>query len=100
MKWAFVLFTAYSGPFGAFLNVLGCRESLPGLHEQYVSAGWHQALGSTMHCVADDGIGILAGAVIGAAIALPMAADLVHLPATPPLTTRPSRCSGFACRWR
>jgi len=43
MKWAFVLFTAYSGPFGAFLNVLGCRESLPGLHEQYVSARWRQA---------------------------------------------------------
>jgi len=30
MKWAFVLFTAYSGPFGAFLYVLGCREPLPG----------------------------------------------------------------------
>jgi choline-glycine betaine transporter len=29
MKWAFVLFTAYSGPFGAFLYVLGCREPLP-----------------------------------------------------------------------
>jgi hypothetical protein len=75
MKWAFVLFTAYSGPFGAFLYVLGCREPLPGLHEQYVSARWRQTLGSTMHCVAGDGIGILAGAVIGAAIALPMTAD-------------------------
>jgi uncharacterized protein DUF4396 len=75
MKWAFVLFTAYSGPFGAFLYVLGCREPLPGLHEQYVSARWRQALGSTMHCVAGDGIGILVGAVIGALIALPMAAD-------------------------
>src|SRR5665648_1302093 len=29
MKWAFVLFTAYSGPFGAFLYVLGCREPCP-----------------------------------------------------------------------
>jgi hypothetical protein len=76
MKWAFVLFTAYSGPFGAFLYVLGCREPLPGLHEQYVSARWRQTLGSTMHCVAGDGIGILAGAVIGAAIALPLALDL------------------------
>jgi Domain of unknown function (DUF4396) len=77
MKWAFVLFTAYSGPFGAFLYVLGCREPLPGLHAQYVSARWRQALGSTMHCVAGDGIGIIAGAVIGAAVALPMTADLV-----------------------
>lgn len=75
MKWAFVLFTAYSGPFGAFLYVLGCREPLPGLHERYVAARWRQALGSTMHCVAGDGIGILVGAVIGALIALPMAAD-------------------------
>lgn len=75
MKWAFVLFTAYSGPFGAFLYVLGCREPLPGLHERYVSARWRQALGSTMHCVAGDGIGILVGAVIGALIALPLAAE-------------------------
>jgi len=76
MKWAFVLFTLYSGPIGAFLYVLGCREPLPGLHEQYVAARWRQALGSTMHCVAGDGIGILVGAVIGALIALPMATDM------------------------
>jgi hypothetical protein len=76
MKWAFVLFTLYSGPIGAFLYVLGCREPLPGLHEQYVEARWRQALGSTMHCVAGDGIGILVGAVIGALVALPMVADL------------------------
>ncbi|MEG6507378.1 DUF4396 domain-containing protein [Methyloligella sp. 2.7D] len=75
MKWAFVLFTAYSGPFGAFLYVLGCREPLPGTHEQYVAARWRQTLGSTMHCVAGDGIGILVGAVIGALVSLPLAAD-------------------------
>lgn len=77
MKWAFVLFTLYSGPIGAFLYVLGCREPLPGLHEQYVAARWRQALGSTMHCVAGDGVGILVGAVIGVLVALPMAADMV-----------------------
>lgn len=77
MKWAFVLFTAYSGPFGAFLYVLGCREPLPGLHEQYVSARWRQALGSTMHCVAGDGIGILVGAVIGAFVSLSIAVEIV-----------------------
>lgn len=77
MKWAFVLFTLYSGPIGAFLYVLGCREPLPGLHEQYVAARWRQALGSTMHCVAGDGVGIVVGAVIGALVALPMAADMV-----------------------
>jgi Domain of unknown function (DUF4396) len=77
MKWGFVLLTLYSGPFGAFLYVLGCREPLPGLHEQYVAVRWRQVLGSTMHCVAGDGVGILAGAVIGSLIALPRLADLV-----------------------
>jgi len=64
MKWGFVLLTAYTGVVGAFLYVLGCREPLPGLHEQYVAARWRQALGSTMHCVAGDGVGIIAGAVL------------------------------------
>src|SRR5262245_21926726 len=64
LKWGFVLLTAYTGVVGAFLYVLGCREPLPGTHERYVAARWRQALGSTMHCVAGDGIGILAGAVL------------------------------------
>jgi Domain of unknown function (DUF4396) len=68
LKWGFVLVTAYTGPFGAFLYVLGCREPLPGLHERYVEARWRQVLGSTMHCVAGDGVGILAGAVLGSAL--------------------------------
>ena len=70
LKWAFVLITAYTGPFGAFLYVLGCREPLPGLHERYVESRWRQVLGSTMHCVAGDGVGILAGAVIGSTMGL------------------------------
>jgi Domain of unknown function (DUF4396) len=65
LKWGFVLLTAYTGVVGAFLYVLGCREPLPGLHEQYVAARWRQVLGSTMHCVAGDGVGIIAGAVLG-----------------------------------
>lgn len=65
LKWGFVLITAYTGPVGAFLYVLGCREPLPGLHQQYVKTRWRQVLGSTMHCVAGDGLGILAGAVLG-----------------------------------
>jgi hypothetical protein len=64
MKWGFVLLTAYTGVIGAFLYVLGCREPLPGLHERYVAARWRQTLGSTMHCVAGDGVGIIAGAVL------------------------------------
>jgi hypothetical protein len=70
LKWGFVLLTAYTGVFGAFLYVLGCREPLPGFHERYVAARWRQTLGSTMHCVAGDGVGILAGAVISSFLSL------------------------------
>jgi hypothetical protein len=70
MKWGFVLVTAYTGVVGAFLYVLGCREPLPGTHEQYVAAQWRQSLGSTMHCVAGDGVGILAGAVLARILGL------------------------------
>jgi hypothetical protein len=66
LKWGFVLLTLYTGPIGAFLYVLGCREPLPGTHERYVSATWRQVLGSTMHCVAGDGVGILVGAALAA----------------------------------
>src|SRR5918999_5900394 len=68
LKWGFILVTAYTGPIGAFLYVLGCREPLPGSHERYVAARWRQVLGSTMHCVAGGGGGILARAGIAAAL--------------------------------
>lgn len=77
MKWGFVLLTAFTGPIGAFLYVLGCREPLPGLHESYVSVRWRQVLGSTMHCVAGDGVGIIVGALIAVWIALPHFAGMV-----------------------
>lgn len=76
LKWGFVLLTAYTGPIGAFLYVLGCREPLPGLHERYTAVRWRQVLGSTMHCVAGDGIGILAGAALGSVLALPHLANI------------------------
>jgi hypothetical protein len=64
------------GVVGAFLYVLGCREPLPGLHERYVAARWRQALGSTMHCVAGDGVGILAGAVLSSAFGISRLAEV------------------------
>ena len=77
LKWGFVLLTAYTGVFGAFLYVLGCREPLPGLHERYTAARWRQTLGSTMHCVACDGLGILAGAVISSVVGIAGLAEVV-----------------------
>jgi len=76
LKWGFILLTAYTGPFGAFLYAIGCREPLPGLHERYVSVRWRQVLGSTMHCVAGDGVGILVGAVIGSFLSLALFKDI------------------------
>ena len=70
LKWGFVLLTAYTGVVGAFLYVLGCREPLPGTHEEYTATHWRQTLGSTMHCVAGDGIGILVGAVLSSLLGL------------------------------
>ena len=70
LKWGFVLLTAYTGVIGAFLYVLGCREPLRGTHEQYTAARWRQTLGSTMHCVAGDGVGILVGAVLSGVLGL------------------------------
>ena len=77
LKWGFVLVTAYTGVIGAFLYVLGCREPLPGLHERYVAARWRQALGSTMHCVAGDGVGILAGAALAPVLGLGGLAEVI-----------------------
>jgi Domain of unknown function (DUF4396) len=76
LKWGFILISAYAGPFGAFFYVLGCREPLPGLHARYVAARWRQVLGSTMHCVAGDGVGILAGAAIASALHLSASAHV------------------------
>jgi Domain of unknown function (DUF4396) len=70
LKWGFVLLTAYTGVVGAFLYVVGCREPLRGTHEQYTVALWRQTLGSTMHCVAGDGVGILVGAVLSSLLGL------------------------------
>ncbi len=70
IKWAFVILTLFTGPIGAFFYVLGCREPIKGTHEQYVSARWKQVLGSTMHCAAGDGIGIIAGAVIASYLSI------------------------------
>ncbi len=77
LKWGFVVVTAYSGPIGALLYVLSCREPLPNTHVEYVRARWRQVTGSTMHCVAGDGLGILFAAAVTSRLGLPTWADLL-----------------------
>ena len=77
LKWGFVILTLFTGPVGAFFYVLGCREPLPGTHEAYVAATWRQVLGSTMHCAAGDGLGIIAGAAIASFLQLGEVSGLI-----------------------
>jgi hypothetical protein len=76
LKWAFMILALFTGPFAAFFYVLGCREPFRGAHEAYVAVRWRQVLGSTMHCAAGDGLGIIAGAAVAAQWRLPVWADL------------------------
>lgn len=76
LKWGFILLTAYFGPIGLALYVFGCRKHDPDEHARFVAEPCRQVLGSTMHCVAGDGTGILAGAVIAAAISLSVLAEV------------------------
>ncbi|NYI40343.1 hypothetical protein [Demequina lutea] len=64
LKWGFVIVTLFTGPIGLVLYILSCREPLPGVHEEYVRARWRQLVGSTMHCVAGDGISIRVAAAV------------------------------------
>jgi len=59
MKWSFVLVTVYMGPIGLLLYVMADKEPRPGAHEEFVKPLWKQGVGSTIHCVAGDAIGII-----------------------------------------
>ena len=71
LKWGFVIVTLFTGPIGLVLYILSCREPLPGVHAEYVRARWRKVVGSTMHCVAGDGIGILVAAAVLSPLGLP-----------------------------
>lgn len=77
MKWGWGLVVLYTGPVGLFVYLLSCREPLPGTHEEYVAPLWKQAVGSTIHCVAGDATGVLAGALVALALGLPRTHDLI-----------------------
>lgn len=64
MKLAWVLIALYLGVIGLILYITSCREPSPGTHSEFVSPMWKQAVGSTVHCVAGDGIGIILVAAV------------------------------------
>lgn len=75
MKIAWVLITLYLGVLGLVLYVTSCREPAAGDHEQFVAPMWKQALGSSVHCVAGDALGIVVVAAITAMTSLSMFVD-------------------------
>ncbi|MEP6496071.1 MAG: DUF4396 domain-containing protein [bacterium] len=77
MKWGWALVVAYTGPVGLVIYLWSCREPLPRAHEAYVAPLWKQAVGSTIHCVAGDATGIIAGALIGVALVMPPRVDAI-----------------------
>jgi hypothetical protein len=77
MKWGWILVTLYTGPIGAALYVLSCKEPAPGQHEKFITPLWKQSLGSTIHCMAGDATGIIVAAAITTALGLPMWLDTI-----------------------
>lgn len=77
MKVGWVLVTLYTGPVGAALYVLSCKEPSPGTHEKFITPLWKQALGSTIHCLAGDATGIIVAAAITMTLGLPMWLDVI-----------------------
>lgn len=77
IKWAWTLVTFYLGPIAAAIYIFSDKEPKPGTHEEFIAPLWRQGVGSTLHCVAGDATGIIAAAVITAALGLPMWIDLI-----------------------
>ncbi|MCZ7574330.1 MAG: DUF4396 domain-containing protein [Ardenticatenaceae bacterium] len=77
MRWGWLLITLYTGPIGAALYLLSCKEPRPGQHETFIAPRWKQALGSTIHCLAGDATGIIVAAAISMALRLPTWLDLI-----------------------
>lgn len=77
VKWGFVIVTLYTGPVGLVQYLSSCREPLPGTHEEYLRARWRRVVGSTMHCVVGDGLGILLAVAVTAPVWLPAWAELL-----------------------
>lgn len=77
MKWGWILVTLYTGPIGAAIYVLSCKEPRPFTHERFVAPLWKQGMGSTIHCLAGDATGIVIAAFVTALLGFPMWVDVI-----------------------
>ncbi|NIT57305.1 MAG: hypothetical protein GWN67_10825, partial [Phycisphaerae bacterium] len=75
IKIAWVLIILYLGVIGLALYIFSCRVSSNQDHDDFVAPMWKRALGSTIHCVSGDALGIVIVAVIVANTHLPMAVE-------------------------
>lgn len=75
IKVAWVLIILYLGIAGLILYILSCRAPASVDHSTYVAPMWKRALGSTIHCVSGDALGIVAVAVIVNRAHLPIATE-------------------------
>ena len=77
MRWGWVLFTLYTGPFGFivywFLHHAPARKT----PEQAQPSLWEQSVESTIHCVAGDAFGILIAVVVMSWLRPPMGVELI-----------------------
>lgn len=75
IKVAWVLIILYLGVIGLALYILSCRPRPGQDHGEFVAPMWKRALGSTIHCVSGDALGIVIVAVIVSNTRLPMAVE-------------------------
>lgn len=75
IKIAWVLIILYLGVVGLILYIYSCRAPSGVDHDVYVAPMWKRALGSTIHCVSGDALGIVMVAVIISQTHLPMLAE-------------------------
>ena len=75
IKVAWVLIILYLGVIGLALYILSCRPKPGQDHDEFVAPMWKRALGSTIHCVSGDALGIVIVAVIVSNTTLSMAVE-------------------------
>jgi hypothetical protein len=75
IKVAWVLIILYLGVIGLALYIFSCRVRPGQDHDEFVAPMWKRALGSTIHCVSGDALGIVIVAVIVSNTHLPMAVE-------------------------